>query len=80
MTKDVLIQQINSSLSKDELSQLNSLIQKSEAETLTNNELEDYQRLSNKMETLNVKRMSALAQLANLRGVSLDSLMEELGL
>jgi hypothetical protein len=32
------------------------------------------------METLNVKRITALAQLANLKGLSLDNTMEELGL
>jgi len=75
-----LMEQINVGLSQKELNELDLLIQKSEEGTLTNNELENYQELSEKMENLNMKRMSALAQLANIRGVSLDSIMEELGL
>ena len=75
-----LMEQINLGLSQNELNKLNSLVQKSEEGILTNNELETYQDLSAKMETLNVKRITALAQLANLKGLSLDNTMEELGL
>ena len=76
-----LIEQINdSSLSKEDYQQLLLLSKKSEASNLTAIELELYQSLSNKMEILNVKRMAALTQLANLRGTSLNEIMKQLGL
>ena len=75
-----LMEQINISLSHKESNKLNILITKSEEETLTKDELEEYKKLYSKMETLNIQRLTALSKLANLRGVSLNDVMSELGL
>ena len=75
-----LMEQINIGLSNQESDKLNILIAKSEEGILKEDELKEYKNLYSKMESLNIQRLTALSKLANLRGVSLDTTMEKLGL
>ncbi len=56
------------------------LIAKRQAETLTQEELEELLRLTDVVEGLEASRMDALAALAQSRSVSLGALMADLGI
>lgn len=56
------------------------LIAKRQAETLTPDEYEELQQLTAKFEALNVQRLELLVELAQLRGVSLSALLQNLGI
>lgn len=73
-----LLQQINKGLSAAEQARLDLLIEKRQAETLTEPELAELIALSNRVEEIQVERLSALIELAVLRNVSLESLKESL--
>lgn len=73
-----LLQQINNSLSAVEQARMDLLIEKRQAETLTEPELAELIALSNRVEEIQVERLSALIELAVLRNVSLESLKESL--
>lgn len=75
-----LFQRINHWLTPEEQQQLVELKQKLEDETLTESELEKLLRLNEKAEAINVQRFEALAQLADLRQITLSELMQSLGL
>jgi hypothetical protein len=75
-----LLKEINLGLSVDTWSAYHSLIAKRQAETLTEAEGRQLIEISDELEVANVRRMKALIELANLRGQSLDSLMQELGI
>ncbi len=56
------------------------LTAKREAETLTNTEYNQLLTLSEKIEKIEAKRLENLVELANIRGVTLVDLMENLGI
>lgn len=75
-----LIQSINISLATDEWAKYRELIDKRDAERLTTEEHSVLLSLSDKVEALNVQRISAVAKLAMLRNTSIDALMDEMEL
>lgn len=76
--ESTLLQQINKGLSLAEQARMDLLIEKRQAETLTEPELAELIALSNRVEEIQVERLSALIELAALRNVSLESLKESL--
>ncbi|MEO0986743.1 MAG: hypothetical protein AAFY20_14490 [Cyanobacteria bacterium J06639_14] len=75
-----LLQIINHSLSDIEWQNYNALIEKRQAETLTPDEQATLIRLSDQLEDANIKRIQAIADLAQVRHISIDVLMAELEL
>jgi hypothetical protein len=75
-----LLQVINQGIPPDLRSHYQILRQKREAETLTESEYETLIQLSNQIEQIGAQRLQALADLAQLRQVSLMALMESLGI
>jgi hypothetical protein len=75
-----LLQQINLGLSAEEWELYDALIAKRQAETLTDEEQLRLIAISDQIEMANAQRMSALIQLAHLRGTSLAIEMQNLGI
>ncbi|MEZ4591111.1 MAG: STAS/SEC14 domain-containing protein [Chloroflexota bacterium] len=78
--ESMLLQQINKGLSAAEQARMDLLIEKRQAETVTEPELAELIALSDRVEEIQVERLSALIELAALRNVSLESLKESLTL
>ncbi len=79
-TKADLLLQINIGFSEQTWEQYHTLIAKRRAETLSPEEHGQLIQLSNRLESLNVARIQALIQLANLRNQTLEDLMQNLGI
>jgi hypothetical protein len=79
-TEAELMQQINIGLSPSEWEQYHALMAKRQAETLTQNEHQQLIATSDRLEKLNVQRVQALIQLAELRHQTLPDVMESLGI
>ena len=75
-----LLKKINLDISDAEWSNYRHLIALRRAEQLTEQEHEALIQLSNKIEDAHAKRMEYLWALAQLRGVSLDKIMQDLGI
>jgi hypothetical protein len=75
-----LLQEINRGLSAESWQRYSALKEKRRAETLTPGEQAELISFSDQMEELNVQRMERLVQLARLRKMSVDALMDELGI
>lgn len=75
-----LLTRINQGLPTNVRTRLNELIPKRQSETLTANEHKELLRLIGQSEEAEATRVEALAQLARLRGVSLTTLMHDLGI
>jgi hypothetical protein len=75
-----LLPEINLGLSPENWAEYHTLIAKRQAETLTAAEQQQLIEISDRLEAANVRRMKALIELANLRGQSVDVLMQELGI
>lgn len=75
---DLLIK-INQGLPADVQTRLNELIVKRQVKTLTPDEHDELLHLIAQSEQAEAARVEALAQLARLRGVSLTTLMHDLG-
>jgi hypothetical protein len=75
-----LLLQINRSLPPELRSRIDELDARREAETLTPEEHAELIRLVACVETLEAQRVENLSRLAALRGVSLSTLMHDLGL
>jgi hypothetical protein len=75
-----LLKEINLGVSADTWTEYHILIAKRQAETLTEEEQQQLIEISDRLEVANVRRMKALIELANLRGQSLSTLMQELGI
>jgi hypothetical protein len=56
------------------------LIAKRQAETIAPNELDILVSITDRIEIANVQRIQHLIELANLRGKSLEDVMEDLGI
>ncbi len=75
-----LLKEINLGVSTDTWAEYHRLIAKRQAEILTDVEQEQLIEISDSLEVANVRRMKALIELANMRGQSLDTVMQELGI
>ena len=75
-----LLIKINQVLAPDVQARLNQLIVKRQAETLTPGEHKELLCLIEQSEKAEAARVEAMAQLARLRGVSLTTLMHDLGI
>ena len=75
-----LFQEINQWLTEEETQRRDKLLEKLDVETLTESEYKELLQLNDKVESLNVRRLEALVQLAVLRQTTLDQLMNDLGL
>jgi hypothetical protein len=75
-----LLIKINQGVPPDLHAQYQMLRQKRESETLTETEHSTLIQLSNQIEQIGARRLEALANLAQLRQVSLLDLMETLGI
>jgi hypothetical protein len=75
-----LLERINQGVPDDLRAAYQVLRAKREAETLTEAEYEGLIQLSNQIEQLGAQRLEALANLAQLRQISLPTLMEDLGI
>lgn len=75
-----LLQKINQGIAPELRAQYQTLRKKKEAETLTDAEYNTLIQLSNQIEQFGAQRLEALANLAQLRQVSLSELMETLGI
>ncbi len=71
-----LLKEINHSLPIVLLERYNQLLANSEAETMTADENEEYLAIHEKIQRLNVKRYKKIQNLANLRGVSVPTVMK----
>jgi len=75
-----LLHKINQGIEGELRAQYQTLRAKKEAETLTDAEYNTLIQLSNQIEQFGAQRLEALANLAQLRQVSLSDLMETLGI
>lgn len=79
-TEAQLLLQVNQSLEGVDWIGYHRLIDKRHAERLTPTEHQELIAVTDQIEAASVQRMAALAELARLRGVSLPTLIHELGL
>jgi hypothetical protein len=75
-----LLQQISHSLPPATQARYRELNAKLHDEVITEAEHQEFLRLVDRVELADAKRLQHLIELAQLRGVSLDTLMEQLGL
>ncbi len=75
-----LLKKVNLDISEAEWISYRHLISLRRAERLTEQEHETLIQLGNKIENAHAKRMEHLWSLAQLRGVSLDKIMQDLGI
>jgi hypothetical protein len=75
-----LLKKINLDISDAEWTQYRHLIGLMRAETITGKERETMIALGDKIEIANAKRVKYLFELAELRGVSVEKLMKNLGI
>ncbi len=75
-----LLLKINQAISVEIQNYYNDLIAKRETETLTDEEDRELLSLTEQIEKQQAQRIEYLVELANLRGISLNALMENLGI
>jgi hypothetical protein len=75
-----LLKEINLGVSTDTWTKYHTLIAKRQAEILTGEEQQQLIEISDRLELANVRRMKALIELSHLRGQSLSTVMQELGI
>ena len=75
-----LLQQVNLDISSEKWASYLNLKEKRQKNTLSTNEHNELLNLINDVESANARRISVLAELAQLRNVSIRVLMEQLGL
>jgi hypothetical protein len=75
-----LLLKINEGLSPTDAKRMKDMIAKRQSYTITEAELQELIRLTDEAERLNVERLKHLIELAHLRNVTLDQLMDQLGL
>jgi len=75
-----LLIKINQHLPADLQARFDELVARRQDEILTTEEHKELLRLIEQVERFDVARIEALAQLAQLRGISVDELMEQLGI
>jgi hypothetical protein len=75
-----LLTRINQGLSTGEAARYAVLIERRDTEVLSSAEHNELVTLSDELEILQAERVKALIQLADVRGISLDTLMQQLGI
>jgi len=75
-----LLLKINQGIPLDIQQYYNDLIAKRDAEILTNDEYRELLGLTEQIEKQQAQRIEYLAELASLKGISLNTLMENLGI
>jgi hypothetical protein len=75
-----LLSRINQSLSAGDRARLKELIHMRDAETITSPELQELIGMTDRLEKLQAERLAALAELATLRGVTFDEVINQLGI
>lgn len=78
--ESALLARVNQALSSPERASLRALIEKRDTETLAPTEWQELTALSDKLELLHADRLAALTDLAKVRGVTLDEVIQQLGL
>jgi hypothetical protein len=78
--ESVLMLKINEGLPEETRARYYALIDKRDAETLTPGEYEELLRLTDEAEEWNVRRVEALVELAQLRQMPVNDLMDSLGI
>lgn len=79
-TDDELLEFISGGLSESDWNHYYALVSKREQEQISEKELHDLVRLTDRIEHLNAARVKCLVELASRRGISLDALMDHLGI
>lgn len=74
-----LLLKINDGLSPADAKRMKQLIAKRQAYAISEDEMQELIRLTDETERLNVERLKHLIELARLRNVTPDALMDELG-
>lgn len=75
-----LLARINKGLPTEDRNRMRALIEKRDDETITAEEWQELAALSDQLELLHADRLAALAELAKLKGVTLDEVMRQLGI
>lgn len=75
-----LLLKINQALTTPARLRLNELIEKRQANRINTAELEELIRLTDQAEEIGTERLQCLIELAALRNVTLDELMQQLGI
>ena len=78
--ESALLVRINQGLPAELRTRLSLLRDRREDGTMTDAEYEELTQLTDRAEELHAERMAALVELATLRGVSLSTLMNQLGI
>ena len=78
--ESALLVRINKGLPSEMRERLAELRAKREDESITDDEYRELSRLTDRKEEAHAERMAALVELAELRGVSLPALMNQLGI
>ncbi len=75
-----LLSKINQGLTPATQQRLNELIRKRQSHTISEEELQELIQLTDQVELLDAERLKCLLELSHLRDVSLDDLINQLGL
>jgi len=75
-----LLEQINTGLSQAEWHRYYELVDKRRSEQISPAEYAELSATTNRLEELNAKRIATLANLAELRKVTLNQIMQDLGI
>jgi hypothetical protein len=78
--ESALLSRINQGLPSEDRDRMRALIGKRDDETITAEEWRELAALTDRLELLHADRLAALAELAKLRGVTLDEVMSQLGI
>lgn len=78
--ESALLVRVNQGLPSDLRERIATLRGRREDEVITDTEYEELTRLTDRAEEIHADRMAALVELAQLRGVSLPILMDQLGI
>ncbi len=79
-SETVLLLRINHALPAELLHRFGELVARRQAETITSDELHELIQITDQIEHHDSERLAALDALARLRGVTLGSLMDALGI
>jgi len=78
--ESALLARINKGLPQEDRARMRALIEKRDDETITTEEWQELASLTDQLELLHADRLAALVELAKLRGVTLDEVMNQLGI
>lgn len=78
--ESALLARVNEGLPQELRSSLSALRARREDGSITDSEYQELTHLTDRAEELHAERMTALVELARLRGLSLPALMDQLGL